>query len=108
MAKNKSNKSVTSNDKGFPIGPTVHLGHPELKKLGLKGAVVGDKIKLHTTAHVTSIGQSLNHMGKPDGHVQLELRKMTVKRKGEKSQEGQIHDQMASGGKKAMDQALEQ
>jgi hypothetical protein len=94
----------------YPYGLSVRLDHHSLKKLGMheKLPKVGDKIKMHAHAHVTSVSQHNREGGNPDTHVELQLRHMAVEpgagTKDEK--DGDTEESMNKGMKHAVDKAV--
>jgi hypothetical protein len=106
MKRAKSKKSdgpMMHEDNGYHHGLTVHLGHEELSKLGMKELPkVGSKIPMKAHAHVKEVRDG----GKGDRHVSLELRKMELAAE-KKASEQDIHEGKLRGAKAAMDQALD-
>lgn len=86
-------------------GLTVHLGHPELQKLGMDTLPqVGDKLKLHAHAHVKEVREENTHEG-IHRHVTLELRKMAIE--GHKpGNDVSKSEHAAKGAKAEMEKAL--
>lgn len=91
----------------YPYGLSVRLDHHSLKKLGMheKLPKVGDKIKMHAHAHVTSVGQHTREGGNPDTHVELQLRHMAVE-PGAGESDGDTEEAMNKGMKHAVDKAV--
>lgn len=94
-----NDKEVAGISQGYP---TVHLEHHHLKKLGLHGVSVGDKVMVHALAHVVSHSQHENEDGEPTGHMSMDLHKMSAEPQEAKIEEG--GDEKAAKG--IMDQAL--
>jgi hypothetical protein len=109
MARSKKERTESMkprdiNGDKYPYGLRVRLGHEEMSKLGIDSMPkVGDKVHLHSHAHVVSASES-SHEGdeEPNRSVELELRHMAVG----KAKEGVVQDATASGMKGAMDEAL--
>lgn len=110
-AERKENTSpMKTGEDDYPYGLSVRLDHHSLKKLGMhegKLPKVGSKIHLHAHAHVKSTSESSRDGGKPDRHMELELRHMAVEGKGENQEEkGGDTEDMNKGMKHAMDKAV--
>lgn len=104
--KRYDNMSVGGGGDDYHHGLNVSLGHEELSKLGInKMPTVGDKLHLHAHAHVKSVSEDHRDGGKKERRVELELRKMQIKKKGGRK-EGMVADPAADGAKAAMDKAL--
>jgi hypothetical protein len=86
--------------------PSVHLDHEALTQLGMhKGKMpkVGDKLEMHATGHVQSVGET--EQGR---HMHVELHEMKAKAGMGKNQEKPDGDseQMNKGMKRVMDKAV--
>lgn len=96
----------------YPYGLSVRLDHHSLKKLGMheKLPKVGDKIKMHAHAHVTSVSQHSREGegGTPNTHVELQLRHMAVEPGAGKGAEkdGDTETAMNKGMRRAVDKAV--
>ncbi len=108
----ENNSPMKTGEDDYPYGLSIRLDHHSLKKLGMhegKLPKVGSKIKIHAHAHVKSTSESSRDGGKPDRHMELELRHMAVEGHGEgKNQEKPDGDteEMQKGMKQAMDKAV--
>lgn len=83
--------------------PSIHLDHKHLKKLGIKGVSVGDKVMVHALGHVVSHSQHENEGGEPSGHMTMDLHQMAAEPQEAKIEEG--GDEIQA--KKVMDSALQ-
>jgi hypothetical protein len=94
----------------YPYGLSVRLDHHSLKKLGMHDKLpkVGDKIKLHAHAHVTSVSDHSSEGGESQKHVELQLRHMGVEGMGKNLEkpDGDTEEGMKKGAKAAMDKVL--
>lgn len=106
----ENNSPMKMGEDDYPYGLSVRLDHHSLKKLGMhegKLPKVGSKIMLHAHAHVKSTSESSHDGGKPDRHMELELRHMAVEGKGESEEKGEGDtEEMNKGMKHAMDKAV--
>lgn len=101
---------MKSSGDSYPYGLSVHLDHHALKKLGMHDKLprVGDRIKLHAHAHVTSVSQDSREGGKPNSRVELQLRHMGVEHGADKGmgKSGDTEAAMNKGMKGAIDKAM--
>jgi hypothetical protein len=113
-AERKENSSpMKTGEDDYPYGLSIRLDHHSLKKLGMhegKLPKVGSKIKIHAHAHVKSTSESSRDGGKPDRHMELELRHMSVEGhepgKGKGAEKDGDTEEMNKGMKHAMDKAV--
>lgn len=106
----ENNSPMKMGEDDYPYGLSIRLDHHSLKKLGMhegKLPKVGSKIKIHAHAHVKSTSESSDGGGKPNRHMELELRHIGVEGHG-KSEEKPDGDTegMNKGMKSAMDKAV--
>lgn len=94
----------------YPYGLSIRLDHHSLKKLGMyegKLPKVGSKLKIEAHAHVKSTSESSHDGGKPNRHLELELRHIAVHGKGKNEEEPDGDtEEMNKGMKHAMDKAV--
>lgn len=97
----------------YPYGLSIRLDHHSLKKLGMhegKLPKVGSKVKLTAHAHVKSTSESSHDGGKPNRHMELELRHIGVHDhepgKGTGAETDGDTEKMNKGMKHAIDKAV--